>query len=242
MSKSIYTGVSDIARASKKFYIGDTDSKARKVKKMYIGDSDKKARLCYQSVFTWKKYVSEVYGTHYPYYDTYSTAELTFAGCSIKISITDLVNGLYDENFIYTSDDNRHYYIKIGDGFTYNTTHGSFILTNEQEYRLGYTLSDDSMSFGLSNYEIEQNLIGKYIRELNDNSCVYKIVDHNDTDLLNLDIKYERGALCYRYHYVYKEDVTSEDENAYESSSSSVINSSYSVTTNTDIRTVYVKQ
>lgn len=229
MSKSIYTGVSDIARASKKFYIGDTDAKARKVKKMYIGDSDKKARLCYQSVFTWKKYVSGMYGT------TFGTWGSREANETITIWPIDSI--VADGSMIIdtgeTSNDLNDnprpvYKIRYADDFSYSSTSGSFGLLNQQEHTFSVTTS-------MNNYGIESKFIGKYVRY---NGSVYKIDGHNDVYALYLQTEYYAGSPIFHYRFSYVEDVTSEDENAYESGSIS----EYKSYSSSDIRTVYVKQ
>ena len=240
MSKGIYTGVGDIAKASKKFYIGDTDGKARKVKKMYIGDADGKARLCYNRIFTWQKWVS----TRTSNVDITYTEGTDTSSTTLDIGISTLRGGTYDSSFGISASasdnyDNSDFRLLIGTSYTFNNKTGIFSLTGTQLYLIGYTI--DGTGFGKSNYDIEQNLIGKYVRN-STNECVYKITDHNDTSYLILGERHYVSSQSMRYYYVYNNqgDVTSEDENAY--TSASEIPSNYWSSSSNDIRTVYVRK
>lgn len=233
MSKKIYNGVESKARASKKFYTG-IDNLARKVKKMYIGDSDGKARLCYNRIFTWAKYTSKKTGSSVSYGD-YETTHSGFNGV-LSISPTYLSNGSWDEDYIHTNSDDTEWYITIGSSFTYSKATGTFTLKNSEEFRIAYKV--DSSTFGLSNYTIESELVGKYIKD--SSGDIYYINDHQDTSYLNIDPKYVAGSPIYTYNYKYDYvgDVTSEDENAY--TTGSIAN--YSSSNSNDIRTSYVKK
>lgn len=232
MSKKIYTGVENKARSSKKFYIG-VDSLARKIKKMYIGDTEGKARLCYNRIFTWAKYTSKRTGGTSTSYGQYTTDSPSTA---LDISVSSISNDTYDHDYINKNSDGDEWYITIGDSFSYNQSNGSFSLANKRNYRI----ANDSGNgiFGISNYAIETELVGKYL--LYDSGCIYKITGHNDTKSLYLHERYESGSttVYYGYTYEYVGDVTSEDENAY--TTGSIAN--YSSSNANDIRTSYVKK
>ena len=226
----LYANIDGAKRDVKELYanIGG----AKKMLSEMNGNIDGAKKKIFSRHYTWAKYVSECYDKYYPSYNTdehYQTPLTIFPPSSI---ITDGRAGIWD--VVYDNDtDNTEYYLIIGDDYSYNVNYGSFILTNKQSIRVAYTDSN-GISFGVSNYFIETNLIGKYVENID---C-YKITGHDDTRALILGTRYYAGIPYYRYRYVYKEDVTSTDPNAYTSGSTA----NYTSRSESDIRTVYVKK
>lgn len=183
--------------------------------------------------YTWAKYVSERYATYYP---SWSMDEITKEYITIfppGSIVTEGKAGMWD--VVYNKDTNdTEYYLIIGDGYSYNSTYGIFTLTNQTTCRVAYTNSEGT-SFGISNYEIEKKLIGKYV--VNAGDC-YKIISYDEYNHLILGDRRHADDPYYRYRYVYKEDVTSTDPNAYTSGSTA----NYTSSSPSDIRTVYVKK
>lgn len=206
---------------------------AKKMLSEMNGNIDGAKKKIFSTYYTWAKYVSERYDKYYPAYNTdnfFQTPITIFPPCSI---VTDGKAGMWD--VVYNNDtNNTEYYLIIGDDYTYNVNYGNFILTNKRSVRVAYTEESTGISFGVSNYFIETNLIGKYVENID---C-YKITDHNDTESLILGIRHYAAEPYYKYRYVYKEDVTSTDPNAYTSGSTA----NYASTSPSDIRTVYVKK
>ena len=205
---------------------------AKKMLSEMNGNIDGAKKKIFSRLYTWAKYVSERYDTYYPSYNTdnFNRTPITiFPPDSI---ITEGRAGMWD--VVYNNDtNNTEYYLIIGDEFAFNVNYGNFILTNKRSVRVAYSESNGT-SFGVSNYFIETNLIGKYV----ENGDCYKIADHDDTRTLILGTRHYAGNPYYRYRYVYKEDVTSTDPNAYTSGSTA----NYTSSSPSDIRTVYVKK
>ena len=226
----LYANIDGAKREVKELYanIGG----AKKMLSEMNGNIDGAKKKIFSRYYTWAKYVSERYDKYYPSYHTdihYQTPITIFPPDSI---ITDGLAGMWD--VVYNNDtDNTEYYLIIGDDFTYHANYGSFTLTNKRSVRVAHSDSN-GISFGVSNNFIETNLIGKYVENIN---C-YKITHHDDTRTLILGIRYYAGDPYYRYRYVYKEDVTSTDPNAYTSGSTA----NYTSSSPSDIRTVYVKK
>lgn len=205
---------------------------AKKMLSEMNGNIDGAKKKIFSRYYTWAKYVSERYDKYYPAYSTdnyYQTPITIFPPDSI---VTEGKAGMWD--VVYNNDtNNTEYYLIIGDDYRYNSTYGIFTLTNKTRYRVAYSESNGT-SFGISNYAIETNLIGKYVVNID---C-YKITDHDDTKALILGIRHYADDPYYKYRYVYKEDVTSTDPNAYTSGSTA----NYASKNPSDIRTVYVKK
>ena len=227
----LYANIDGAKREVKELYanIGG----AKKMLSEMNGNIDGAKKKIFSRYYTWAKYVSERYDTYYPryYIDSYYQTPITiFPPESI---ITEGRAGIWD--VVYNKDtNNTEYYLIIGDDFTYHANYGIFTLTNKRSVRVAYSESNGT-SFGVSNYFIETNLIGKYLE--NGTNC-YKITDHDDTKALILGTHYYQGQPKYKYRYVYKEDVTSTDPNAYTSGSTD----NYESSSSSDIRTVYVKK
>lgn len=227
----LYANIDGVKREVKELYanIGG----AKKMLSEMNGNIDGAKKKIFSRYYTWAKYVSERYDKYYPAYNTdnyYQTPITIFPPGSI---ITDGLAGMWD--VVYNNDtNNTEYYLIIGDDFTYNVNYGNFILTNKRSVRVAYTEESTGISFGVSNYFIKTNLIGKYVENID---CC-KITDHNDTESLILGIRHYAAEPYYRYRYVYKEDVTSTDPNAYTSGSTA----NYTSSSPSDIRTVYVKK
>lgn len=205
---------------------------AKKMLSEMNGNIDGAKKKIFSRYYTWAKYVSECYDKYYPAYNTnnyYQTPITIFPPESI---VTEGKAGMWD--VVYNNDtNNTEYYLIIGDDFTYHSNYGIFTLTNKRSVRVAYSESNGT-SFGVSNHFIETNLIGKYVENID---C-YKITDHDDTKALILGIRHYADDPYYKYRYVYKEDVTSTDPNAY--TSGSITN--YATQNPSDIRTVYVKK
>lgn len=227
----LYANIDGVKREVKELYanIGG----AKKMLSEMNGNIDGAKKKIFSRYYTWAKYVSERYATYYPW-----TCQDTISKEYVRIFppdsiITEGRAGMWD--VVYNNDtNNTEYYLIIGDGYRYNSTYGIYTLTNKTTYRVAYTDSDGT-SFGISNYAIETNLIGKYVVHASD--C-YEIIDHDDTDLLILGNRRYADDPQYKYRYVYKEDVTSTDPNAYTSGSTD----NYESSSPSDIRTVYVRK
>ena len=253
MSKKIYAGVNDIARVSKKLYIGDADGKARKVKKMYIGDSDGKARQCYQRIFKWAKYTSYLLSQNVEYTE-HLNGDPT-AGVNIwprgNVFVPNSGGSPIDSTPIFEDILHQHVYIRIGTGYTRDTTNNTDILTGVNDYTIMSKNEDGETYTGISINDIETDLIGKYIKRehyATGTNKIYKITGYREQPgitineptaiILYTTTYYEYVGIKYHYRYQYIEDVSSEDENAYTSSG---FGADYDVLNNdNDIRTIYV--
>ena len=201
---------------------------AKKMLSEMNGNIDGAKKKIFSRYYTWAKYVSESYATYYP---SWSMDEITKEYITIfppnSIDLQHGWDGIWDIS-------NDEYKIIKGDDYRYNSTYGIFTPTNRTAYRVAYRNSEGT-SFGISNYEIEKNLIGKYV--VNAGDC-YEIISYDEYNHLILGNRRHADDPYYRYRYVYKEDVTSTDPNAYTSGSTA----NYTSSSPSDIRTVYVKK
>ena len=221
MAKTLYDGVSGVARKIVKVYDG-VNGIARRIQKAYDGVAGV-ARMYFEGLYYWNRYKSQQTGSKYNNYETKSTYY------SVQIWKPVELNGVVvwneEENY---GDGHKYYDLIYYNSFDYSNNTGQFSLHGKSTAGLSTFAS-------FSNYEIESYFIVKYLLI---NGSVYKITGHDDVRSLICEETYVRGSLYYTYSYYLDGEVSSEDPNAYPNESVSNYNSSSSG----DIRTKYVKK